>query len=192
MRVKPLTMRRRCGSGRLCAMALLFAFVLSACSSATRSSRFSQIDDWKEFEGTWTAVGNRNTMLLDGNHSAAISNFEGSIVLTGASRPEVGFRAHAIAFSDTVAGLVGRAVWTDEKGDQIFSELRGEGTAAHNKIIGTILGGTGRYAGAVGSYEFSWQFVIENEDGNVQGQSAGLNGRVRVGAQRSSSVGIHP
>src|SRR4051812_28022827 len=94
------------GLGRLYAMALIFAMVLSACSSATRSSRFSQIDDWKEFEGTWTAVGNRNTMLLDGNHSAAISNFEGSIVLAGPSRPDVGFRAHAIAFSDSVAGLV--------------------------------------------------------------------------------------
>src|SRR4051794_38633694 len=189
--VRPLTMRRVCAFGLLCAIALLFAMLLSACSSATGSSRSSQTDDWKEFEGTWTAVGNRNTMLLDGSHSAAISNFEGSIVLVGPSRPGVGFRANPIAFSDSVTGLVGRAVWMDEKGDQVFSELRGEGTAAHNKITGTILGGTGRYAGATGSYGFSWRFVVENEDGNVQGQSSGLNGRVRLGSQQapSSSAG---
>jgi len=171
------------------AMALLFAMVLGACSSPTRSSRSFQSEDWKEFQGTWTAVGSRNTMLLEGNHSAAISNFEGSIVLVGPSRPGVGFRADAIVFSDSMTGLVGRAVWTDDKDDKVFSELHGEGTAAHNKITGTIVGGTGRYAGATGSYEFSWQFVLQNEDGSVQGQSAGLNGRVRVGPP--DSAGTH-
>ena len=47
----------------------------------------------------------------------------------------------------------------------MFSELQGEGTAAKNHITGTILSGTGRYAGATGTYEFSWQWVIEGEDG---------------------------
>ena len=64
----------------------------------------------------------------------------------------------------------------------MYSELRGEGTATGNRIVGTFLGGTGRYAGATGTYEFSWQFVLETEDGTVQGQSVGLKGRVRVGA----------
>ncbi len=63
----------------------------------------------------------------------------------------------------------------------MFSELKGEGTKAKNRIAGTILGGTGRYAGATGSYEFSWQFVIEAEDGSIQGRAAGLKGRVRLG-----------
>jgi hypothetical protein len=83
--------------------------------------------------------------------------------------------------------MVGRAVWTDEHGEQVFSELRGEGTAADNKISGTFVGGTGRYQGANGSYSFSWRFVIENEDGVVQGQSLGLNGRVRVGLPQTAS-----
>jgi len=30
-----------------------------------------------------------------------------------------------------------------------------------------------------GTYEFSWRFVLETEDGTVQGQSEGLRGRVR-------------
>ena len=73
---------------------------------------------------------------------------------------------------------MGRSVWTDERGDQVFSELKGEGTAAKNRITGTLLGGTGRYAGVTGSYEFSWQFVIEAEDGSIQGRAVGLKGRV--------------
>ena len=80
---------------------------------------------------------------------------------------------------DSETGLVGRGVWTNERGDKVFSELKGEGTAARNHIVGTILGGTGQYAGAIGSYEFSWQFVIESEDGSIQGRAVGLKGRVR-------------
>jgi hypothetical protein len=76
---------------------------------------------------------------------------------------------------------VGRGVWTDERGDQVFSDLKGEGTAAKNRIVGTILGGTGRYAKAIGSYEFSWEFVIETEDGSIQGRAVGVKGRVGRG-----------
>ena len=59
--------------------------------------------------------------------------------------------------------------------------MRGEGTSTGNRIVGTFVGGTGRYAGATGEYTFSWRFVLEAEDGTVQGQSVGLKGRVRVG-----------
>jgi hypothetical protein len=129
-------------------------------------------------------------MRMGSDRRAAISTFEGSLVLTGSKGVGVGFRSEAVLFSDTATGMIGRAVWTDEHGDQVFSELRGEGTAADNKISGTFVGGTGRYQGATGTYAFSWRFVIENEDGVVQGQSTGLNGHVRVGlAQTASSTG---
>jgi hypothetical protein len=107
-------------------------------------------------------------------------DFNGSLMLTGPSRPAVGFRAEAIVLNDSVTGMVGRAVWTDERGDQVFSELRGETTATGNRLFGTFLGGSGRYAGATGSYEFSWRFLVEAEDGTVQGQSMGLKGQVRA------------
>ena len=96
--------------------------------------------------------------------------------------------------NDSATGMVGRSVWTDERGDQVYSELRGEGTATGNRIVGTFLGGTGRYSGATGSYEFSWRFVLESEDGVVQGQSVGLKGRVHVEARatRTPAEGSRP
>jgi len=103
------------------------------------------------------------------------------MLLAGPGRPGVGFRSELIALNDSAAGLQGRSVWTDERGDQVFSELKGEGTATKNRIAGTFLGGTGRYAGLTGSYEFSWQFVIEAEDGSIQGRAVGLKGRFRPG-----------
>jgi hypothetical protein len=121
-------------------------------------------------------------MHMGSDRQSSIADLGGSLLLAGPAKPAIGFRAEAIVLSDSASGLVGRAVWTDEHGDQAYSELRGEGTATKNKIVGTFLGGTGRYAGAMGSYEFSWRFLLENEDGTIQGQSVGLKGRVRLGS----------
>jgi hypothetical protein len=137
--------------------------------------------EWREFRGEWTATGSRDAIQLGSGRRASTARFSGTLMLSGPARPNVGFHAEAIVLSDSATGMVGRAVWTDERGDQVYSELKGEGTATGNRIVGTIVGGSGRYLGATGSYEFSWHFVIESPDGSVQGQSTDLKGRVRMG-----------
>lgn len=134
---------------------------------------------WLEFEGTWSAAGSRRIIPLGAGRQGSIVDLRGSMLLSGPGRPGTGFRADVIGLVDSETGFVGRGVWTDERGDQVYSELRGEGTKARNRIAGTLLGGTGRYAGATGAYEFSWQFVLEAEDGAIQGRASGLKGRVR-------------
>jgi hypothetical protein len=154
------------------------------CAPALTCAQASAGSEWREFQGTWTAVGKRRGIPLGGNRRASIADFDGSLMLTGPSRPALGFRAEAILLNDSATGMIGRAVWTDERGDQVFSELRGETTATSNRVFGTFFGGSGRYSGATGSYEFSWRFLLEDEDGTVQGQSMGLKGQVRAGAPR--------
>ena len=150
---------------------------LSAWSQAT-----SDEGEWREFQGTCTAVGKRDVVPLGGDRHASVADLNGSLVLSGPLRPAVGFHAKAIVLNDSLTGLVGRAAWTDEWGDQVFSELRGEITATGNRLFGTFLGGSGRYAGATGSYEFSWRYMLEGDDGTVQGQCLGLKGQVRIAA----------
>jgi len=76
-------------------------------------------------------------------------------------------------------------VWTDEHGDRLFSRLKGEPLQTGKGLVGTITGGTGRYAGLEGEYSLTWQYVVPAEDGLIQGRSVGLQGRVRrVGAPR--------
>ena len=171
----------------LSCVGLVSLVLVSACGHEPQLSKSVSSGEWLEFQGTWTAVGSRNTMVLGGDRQASISTFDGSLVLAGPLRQEVGFRSEAIVFSDSATGLVGRAVWTDEHGNHVYSELRGEGNAKHNKITGTFVGGTGRYSGAMGTYEFSWRFVVENEDGTLQGQSMGLSGRVRLDSERTGA-----
>jgi hypothetical protein len=137
-------------------------------------------DRWREYAGTWTATGDRHTLLLESDHRAAIIEVAGSLLLESPSGPAMGFLAEAIALSDTRTGLVGRAVWTDERGDRIFSDLTGASVATGNRIGGVITGGTSRYARAEGTYEFSWQYVIEAEEGAISGRTVGLRGRLRA------------
>jgi hypothetical protein len=171
------------------AMALAGLLALAACSPTPPPAPASSAsaDGWHEFQGVWTAAGTRHRLALGADRRASIADLSGSLMVQGPSSPGVGFRAEAIVLNDSATGMVGRAVWTDERGDQAFSELKGEGTATGNRIVGTFIGGTGRYAGATGSYEFSWRFVLETEDGTVQGQSAGLKGKVRAGSPQAAS-----
>jgi hypothetical protein len=158
------------------------AFALAGCGPTPEPSKSPAASgEWREFEGSWIAAGSRRSIPLGADRRGSTIDLRGTMLLTGPGRPGVGFRSELIALVDSETGLVGRSVWTDERGDQVFSELKGEGTAAQNRITGSILGGTGRYAGATGSYEFSWQFVIEAEDGSIQGRTIGLKGRVRPG-----------
>jgi len=168
-------------------LAALLAVAGCSPPGASADARLSGTE-WHDFQGTWTAAGSRHTMPLGSERRASIANLEGTLLLAGAARPGLGFRAEAIVLTDSATGMVGRAVWTDERGDQVYSELRGEGTATGNRIAGTFLGGTGRYAGATGGYEFSWRFVLESEEGSVQGQSLGLKGRVRAGTPPAAPV----
>lgn len=164
---------------------VLFAWAMAAtaCGPVADSPKPNGTsDEWLEFEGSWNAAGTRKTISLGANRRGSIIDLSGTMLLTGSQRPGIGFRAEVIALVDSETGLVGRSVWTDERGDQVFSVIEGEGTADRNHITGKFLGGTGRYAGATGSYEFSWQSVLEAEDGTIQGRAIELKGRVLPGA----------
>lgn len=165
---------------RISTLAWLVALAACSPSPETADSRH-EVEGWREFQGSWNAAGSRHILPLGPGRRAALIDLTGTLFLAGPSRPGVGFGGEVIALTDSATGLVGRAVWTDERGDQIFSELTGEGTASGNHLTGTFIGGTGRYAHASGTYEFMWQYVLEAEDGTVQGRAVGLKGRVLLG-----------
>ena len=124
------------------------------CCSSRRAAgrrprtRRSPPGEWRTFEGNWTASGTRTSLDLESDHRASIVHLNGSLLLNGENTLGVGFRAEFLGFTDTQSGMVGRAVWTDERGDRVFSELKGEWVGTGNRVAGTFLGGTGRYAGS--------------------------------------------
>ena len=159
---------------------LLFA---TACGQATISAPgLSSLGEWHTFEGNWSASGTRHTLILETNHRASIVDLTGSLLLTGDRGLGIGFRAEVIGFSDNLAGTQGRCVWTDEQGNKLYSELKGDDIGTGNRILGTFLGGTGRFANITGEYSFHWQYVVESEDGAVSGRATDVTGRARLGS----------
>lgn len=134
------------------------------------------------FEGQWNAAGSRRSLSLGSERHASSLELRGSLMLTGSGRPNLGFLAEAIALSDTETGLVGRGVWTDDQGDQVFSEIR-SASSDRSRFVGTFIGGTGRYTAITGTYSFAWEFVIESDDGAIQGRAVGMTGHYSVPAR---------
>jgi hypothetical protein len=171
-------------------MVLAALLLTVACGpSGGPASPIPPDSEWHLFEGTWTAAGTRRTLRLGPDHRAAIFELTGSMLLTGTQRPALGFRAQAIGFSDSRAGMQGRCVWTDERGDMVYSELKGEAVGSGNHIAGKFIGGTGRYASVSGDYNFQWQYVIDTEDGAVSGRVVDLKGRARFGQATTARAG---
>jgi hypothetical protein len=168
---------------------LLVVMVLAGVGVVLPARAAPEDSGWHEFSGTWTAAGKRQDIALGSDRRASVADYSGSLMLYGTSRPALGFRAEAVVFNDSATGLIGRAVWTDDADNHVYSELRSEATPAGNRIVGTFVGGSGRYKGATGTYAFSWRFLLETEDGIVQGQSTEFSGKVRLLPTESGPTG---
>ncbi len=161
-------------------LALLAAVALAAaCERTAPPTAAPAPGEWRTFEGTWTAAGDRRSIDAGPGQEAAVVDLSGSILLVGARGLGAGFQARAIAYSDGRTMGIGRAVWTDERGDRIFSELSGAELATGRRVSGKFTGGTGRWTGIAGEYGFDWKYVIDTE-GRISGRAEGLQGRARI------------
>jgi hypothetical protein len=167
---------------RILAMPLLL--VLVDCTPSPPPAASGDADGPRErhFTGTWSITGNRQTLKMGPDHRAEIFRLGGSLMLAGDSRPGLAFRSDIIGLRDNQSGMQARSVWTDERGDQVFSELRGGAGGPGQLIEGRFVGGTGRYAGVGGQYTFKWRTLVESEDGSVSGRVVDLEGWARIGA----------
>jgi hypothetical protein len=170
-------------AGLVSALVLLVA---AACSGPPIDRAVPAPGQTRTFEGTWSASGTRRTLDLEPGHRASIFSLAGSLLLTGEGGRSFGFRGDVVGFSDSATGGTGECVWTDERGDRVFSRLRGQPLGTGSQVTGTITGGTGRWAGVTGEYELQWQYVIDSDDGTVSGRAVGLKGRVTVPAAGAS------
>lgn len=137
------------------------------------------------FEGRWSGSGQRQRLPTEAGVSAVTVQLSGAVTITTGTGLSRGFRGEVIGFDDGAGLIAGRVVWTDERGDRIFSVLRGDALAAAGRQMhGTFTGGTGRYAGVAGEYEFQWQYVISAEDSPINGRAISLRGWVRPGSGR--------
>jgi hypothetical protein len=136
-------------------------------------------EDWRTFEGSWTAVGTRRSLPTEGGGTAAILHMSGAVVLRLGGGLGRGFRGEALGFDDGHALRVGRWVWTDDRGDQVFGTATGERVASGRRFEAAITGGTGRYTGITGEFSFTWQEMVAEDRDAFHVRTDGLRGRYR-------------
>lgn len=137
------------------------------------------------FEGSWSAFGQRQELQTESGQPAVTVQLSGAVAIATGAGLSRGFRGEVLGFDDGAGLASGRVMWTDSKGDRIFSILKGDRVAAAGRQMhGTITGGTGRYAGVTGEYEFHWQYMIAAEANLIGGRAVDLRGRVRGGSRR--------
>jgi hypothetical protein len=158
---------------------VLSVLMLASAGGATSRAQDTSPAEWRAFGGTWSAVGRRQTLATEAARAAAIVQLSGAVVLSTSAGLSSAFHAEALGFDDGNGLAAGRAVWTDTRGDLVFSVLKGETLGTGRRVAATITGGTGRYAGIAGDWTLTWQFVVETEDGEVQGRASDLKGRFR-------------
>jgi hypothetical protein len=155
---------------------LLFAGLVAAVAAQTVSPAVAA---GQAFEATWSASGERQTLTIEAGHPAVTVQLSGAVTITPGAGLGRGFRGEFIGFDDGAGLVAGRAVWTDDRGDRIFSVLAGEALTSDGRpLVATITGGTGRYAGVTGAYLFRWQYLIAAEGSHVNGRAVDLRGRV--------------
>ena len=139
--------------------------------------------EWRTFEGSLSATGQRQSIPTESGHPAVTVQLSGPVSIAVGDGLSRGFRAEVVGFDDGAGLTVLRGVWTDDRGDRIFTRLESGFVATGRRVHGVITGGTGRYAGISGDYSFEWQYVVEAEAGTISGRGTGLRGRFRaVGA----------
>lgn len=180
--------RSRLGAVRPGLLAMFVLLLGGACSEKAQGPAVPTLapGESRTFTGTWSASGSRHTLRLGSDHRASIVSLSGSMLLTGSRSLGIGFKAEAIGLSDSRTGARGRAVWTDQRGDQIFSDIEGGPMGSGSTVVGTIIGGTGRYAGLTGEYRFRWEYVIDAEEGAISGRTVDLAGRVQAPPAKAS------
>ena len=177
--------RRHDGAGasrmiRAAARLAVLAAAIAGMALSAAAQKPPDPDGWRSFKATWTLSGTRQLLPTEGARSAAILHLTGPLAVTSGEGLGRGFLSEVFGFDDGGTLIIGRAVLTDQRGDRIYCSIRAEPIDTGRKATGTITGGTGRFAGLEGSFEFAWQYVVDAEPGEVGGRIENIEGRSRL------------
>jgi len=137
------------------------------------------LPDEGTFSGDWFIEGTV-TQVEVGASPVTLARLEGRVKLTTTGGLAREFDALCHSVKNEKTGGVARCMWTDDQGDAVLLELSGSiiGPAGTlREARGTVIGGTGRYAGIEGGIELDWLFVESTlDDSRFKGYVTKLEG----------------
>ena len=158
------------GTGFLQATLCRGAVVLMALALPTAAQEAPQEG---EIEFTFSADA-ADLRVIPGGADRQVSAWQANLVITetvAGPMERMGARCVGSAEFDakTLASQArGSCVWQDAEGNQIFENIEDSGTGGTVNGKATILGGTGKFAGITGGYDYELQFVASPGEGLSQ------------------------
>lgn len=149
----------------LFAMALVGGGLLSISAIAQTTGEKRQ----GTFTGHWAMSGDSQVLGLGEGRQVATFQIEGLLNIQGDTGLLEDFWSRCIGLSDPVTGGVARCTLRGDKGDLIFSELTSKELLEQDatRVEGRLVGGTGAYAGILGSYSFTWTSLFTSPEAQV-------------------------
>ena len=166
------------------ARVMLRIFVCGFLLLATSSLTDSHAAESGEFKGTLIANGTRTSFPFGDGRQVFTFKLSGHVNLQTSLSKKKDYWSECIGLVDSTTGLVGRCVWKDLAGPEIYLTLQSDKLQQGSQVTGTIVGGSGHLAGISGELSFNWSSVITLTESegivSVTGQSKNLSGSYRV------------
>jgi len=183
-------------AARLALVSLFAAVALAAaCGRDDQSGRRDRegsppaVAGGHPFSGRWTVTGSTQHLPFSAGRRVATFQLRGTLHITGGDGVVPDMGAEILGLLDSEAGCTARCTWTDSDGDRIFSEIRGDLIGRGGRGKGEITEGTGKFAGATGSYSFTWASVIAENETRVDANTNDLSGTLRIPARPETHRG---
>ena len=166
--------------GRLIPRILVCVVLLLATPPMTKSHAAES----GEFKGGWIANGTRALFPFGNGRQVFTFKISGHVNLKTTLNKKNDYWSECIGLADSATGIVGRCVWKDLAGPEIYLTIQSNQLQQGSQVTGTIVGGNGPLTGISGEMSFNWSSVILQTDAegiaNVSGQTQNLSGRYQV------------
>ncbi len=167
-------------NGRAIILIIACAVLILSASPAA----ISHAAESGEFKGSWVANGTQTPFSFEKGRQVFTFTIAGHVSLQNVLGKKKDYWSECIGLADSSTGIVGRCVWKDLAGPEIYITVQSDLLKQGSQVTGTIVGGTGPLSGISGDLSFNWSSVIVQTDAEgiveITGQTKNLGGRYRV------------
>lgn len=166
--------------GRLMLRIFMYGALLLAAPLMTKGHAAESGD----FKGSMIANGSRTPFDFANGRQVFTFKIAGHVNLQTSLSKTKDYWSECIGLADSVTGIIGRCVWKDLAGPEIYLTIQSDKLQQGGQVNGTIVGGSGHLAGISGALTFNWSSVtnLAEAEGvvSVTGQTKNLSGTYRV------------
>ncbi len=134
------------------------------------------------FDSTWDIKGTARQVEFGPARLIRTARHTGTIAFRSGTGLVGTVMTSCVSLNDTGARDTGRCVWVTQEGAKLFSEISGKlpPGGESGEVVGTFVGGTGRFERVSGSYSLNWVARPNAEPDGFAAQTVRMSGSWRT------------